>query len=249
MSEITMNWSMSSSIGKLTEALSKAQAKFDKVLKDSENPAYRSKYADLATVIEATRPHLAAEGLAIIQMPHARFGDEDAKELTLTTLMAHSSGEWISSDLTLPAMMRERFDAQSVGSAITYSRRYALAAMTGVAQEDDDGQKAVGAGSKEAANAVAGQKLRAAAAKKGDNAVAFTEWKEGWIALSGGGLAIVKAEIEPDTLLGFGFKMDGNVVTVPAGKALEFQSLCERAKVETHWTEPAKEKVSGTAAR
>lgn len=247
MSEITMNWSMSPSIGKLVEALAKAQAKFDPVLKDSDNPAYRSKYADLATVIDATRPHLAAENLAILQMPHARFGTEDAKELTLTTMLAHSSGEWISSDLTLPAMMRERFDAQSVGSAITYARRYALAAMTGVAQEDDDGNKAAGVGSKQEAQAVAGKKLRIAAAKTGDTAIAFTEWKEGWIALSGGGLAIIKAEVEPEKLLTFGFKMDDNVVILPAAKALEFQSLCERAGVDCHWTQTAKGKVSGTA--
>lgn len=153
-------WSKSESIAKLVEALAKAQLKFDPVLKDSDNPAYRSKYADLQSVISATQTHLASEGLTVIQMPQASFGVDEAKMLTVTTLLAHCSGEWIASDLTLPAMMRERFDAQSVGSAVTYARRYALQAVLGVAAElDDDGNKASGVGTKEAAQEVAKKKI------------------------------------------------------------------------------------------
>lgn len=238
-----LNWSMSASIGKLVEALAKAQAKFDPVLKDSANTAYHSKYADLATVIGATQPHLAAEGLAIIQMPHAEFGEGDAKMLTLTTMLAHSSGEWLASDLMLPAMMRERFDAQSVGSAITYSRRYGWSAMAGVAQEDDDGNKATGVGSKQEANAVAAGKIRTAVAKKGDEAIALTGWKEGLLGVSGGGLSILKAQVEPDILKEYGFKLDGNVVTIPTDKAFELEALCRDAKIDIHWAESAKKAV------
>jgi ERF superfamily len=244
MSEtITMNWSMSPSIGNLVKALALAQINFEKVLKDIENPAYvrgnkAMKYADLATVIDATRPHLAANGLSIIQMPHARFGTDDAKELTLTTLLAHSSGEWIASDLTLPAMMRERFDAQSVGSAITYARRYALAAITGVAQEDDDGNKAAGIGTKEAAKAVASSKLRKHAEEKGNSAIALTEWKEGFVAVSGdNGLAILKSEVEPEELKTVGFHRDDNVLVIPAGNAFALEDMCKRANVPVHWSE------------
>jgi hypothetical protein len=234
-------WSMSPTIGKLAEALAKAQLKFDAVIKDSANPAYHSKYADLATVIGATQPHLAAEGLSIIQMPHAEFGDGDAKILTLTTLMAHSSGEWLSSDLKLPAMMRERFDAQSVGSAITYGRRYAWAAMTGVAQEDDDGNKASGIGTKEAAQEVGKQQLRKAAARAGNDAVVLTEWND-VLAVSGeGGLAILKSECDPDALKEIGFKKDGNVLTIPVGNWPQLEDLCKRAKVELHWAKSAKQ--------
>jgi len=238
-----MSWSMSPTIGKLVEAIAKASLKFETVLKDADNPAYRSKYADLPTIIDATRKHLAVEGVIVSQMPHASFGQDEAKMLTVTTLMAHSSGEWMASDLTLPAMMRERFDAQSVGSAITYARRYALAAMTNVAQEDDDGNKASGIGSIKEANAVAGDKLRKAAAKKGDDAVALTEWKEGFIALSGGGLSVLKAEIEPEVLKEMGFKLDGNVVTIPAAKSFEFEDLCKRANVPMHRFESAKKQA------
>lgn len=243
--QITMNWAMSPSIGKLVEALAKAQLQFTAVLKDSDNPAYRSKYADLATVIDATRPFLAAEGLTIVQMPHARFSEADAKELTLTTLLAHSSGEWISSDLTLPAMMRERFDAQSVGSAITYARRYALAAITGVAQEDDDGNKAAGVGTKQDAQAVATAKLRKHAEDKGNIAVALTEWKEGLLAVSGeNGLAILKSEVEPEELKNIGFRKDDNVLTIPSGNSFALEDLCLRAKVPFHRAESAKKAIA-----
>jgi len=146
----------SATLGKLAEALCGAQMKFDPLYKESENPAFRSKYADLATVIAATRPALAQANLALMQMSTTH-----GKDLTLTTLMAHSSGEWIANDLTMPATMRERFDAQSVGSAMTYARRYAWQGITGVAADvDDDGNDAVGIGSKEAAQAVGKAKVQ-----------------------------------------------------------------------------------------
>jgi len=241
-----LSWSMSPTIGKLVEAIAKASLKFDPVLKDSDNPAYRSKYADLPTVIESTRKHLAAEGVAVIQMPHAQFGPDDAKMLTLTTMLSHSSGEWIASDLSLPAMMRERFDAQSVGSAITYARRYGLAAMTNVAQQDDDGNAAAGVGSKEQAQAAGKQQaerlkdITETRKTVPDNAIALTGWKQGLLAVSGGGLTKLKKDVEPDILRDYGFKLDGNVVTIPSDKAFELESLCKDAKIELHWAESAK---------
>ena len=98
---------------------------------------------------------------------------------------------------------------------------------------------------KEAASAVASEKLRKAAEKKSDTAVALTEWKEGLVAVSGGGLAILKAEIEPEALKDLGFKLDGNVVTIPASKAFAFEDLCKRAKVDIHWAESAKKATGG----
>lgn len=235
--QITMNWAMSPSIGKLVEALAKAQLQFTAVLKDSDNPAYRSKYADLATVIDATRPFLAAEGLTIVQMPHARFSEADAKELTLTTLLAHSSGEWISSDLTLPAMMRERFDAQSVGSAITYARRYALAAITGVAQEDDDGNRAAGMGTKQAAQNVAKDKIKKATGQAPD--VELVPYKERTFALRGNGVAIVKAEMSEEDKSKCTFKYDREINgwTIPEKDGNMFASLCEKYNVPYKWIE------------
>jgi hypothetical protein len=236
-----ISWSMSPTIGKLVEALAAAQLDFAPILKENINPAFRSKYSDLATIIAATQKPLANNGLVVMQMTRSDFGQDDAKMLTVTTMLAHTSGEWIASDLALPAMMREVFNSQSVGSAITYGRRYGLQAILGVSAEvDDDSNAAAGIGSKEAANSVAAGKLRKAAEKKGDDAVALTEWKEGLVAVSGGGLAVLKAEIEPEVLKELGFKLDGNVVTIPAGKAFAFEDLCKRAKVELVWSKALK---------
>jgi hypothetical protein len=132
----------SESIGKLVVALAQAQLRFDPVLKDTKNPYYNSKYADLSNVIVATQTPLAENGLVVIQTPLRK--DQDAGVLTL---LAHSSGEWISSELMLPAVSagkdgKARFDAQSVGSAITYARRYTYQGIIGVAAEDDDGNAA-----------------------------------------------------------------------------------------------------------
>jgi len=124
---------MSPSIGKLGEALAKAQAEMEGAAKDATNPHFRSKYADLASIRDACRP-LAKFGIAFLQPTRA-----EGPHVTVTTLLLHSSGEWIAEDLTLTAGQNT---PQAVGSAITYGRRYGLAAMVGIAPEDDDGEAA-----------------------------------------------------------------------------------------------------------
>lgn len=131
-------------IGKLVSALAKAQVEFDPVLKDTKNPFYSSMYADLADVVAATQSALSKNELVIIQLP-----TRSEKDAGVVTLLAHSSGEWISSELILPATSKgkdgqPKFDAQSIGSAITYARRYAYQAMIGAAAEQDqDGNSLV----------------------------------------------------------------------------------------------------------
>lgn len=125
----------SETIAKLASALAKAQGQMRAAAKDSINPHFKSRYADLAGVWDACREPLAANGLAIMQAP-GEIGD---KNITLTTMLAHESGEWIQSEFTIPV---SKPDAQGVGSAITYARRYALAAMVGIVQDDDDGNAA-----------------------------------------------------------------------------------------------------------
>src|SRR5512145_916936 len=93
--------------------------------KDSANPFFKSKYADLASVWDACRDALADAGLAVFQPAKA----EGAK-VSVTTLLAHESGEWMADELTVTAKEESR---QAVGSAITYARRYGLASMVGVA--------------------------------------------------------------------------------------------------------------------
>lgn len=155
----------SQSIGEISKAFCKAQAEFNGARKDSVNPAFRSKYADLSSVIEATQAALNKNGIAILQAPQL-----DGQLVTITTRLQHESGEFYESDLSLPAVMRDRFDAQSVGSAITYGCRYSMQSMLCVPREDDDGQAAVGAGTKEAAQAVAKRKIDEHESKKEANA-------------------------------------------------------------------------------
>ena len=146
----------SDSIGKLAEALAKAKSEFKPIVKETDNAAYlrggkAMKYADLSTIIEATEKALAANGLSIIQSPDVNVADHS---MSLIGMLVHSSGEWMRFVTTLPAVQRERFDAQSCGSAITYARRYQYKSIIGAAEEDDDANAASGVGSSATAKAV-----------------------------------------------------------------------------------------------
>lgn len=128
----------SESIAKLAGALAKAQLEIEGAIKDSNNPFFKSSYADLASVWAACRKPLGENGLAILQTTEPCEGGL----IALITTLAHSSGEFVKGRLELKPAKQ---DAQGVGSVITYGRRYALAAMVGVAPlDDDDGEAAVG---------------------------------------------------------------------------------------------------------
>lgn len=128
----------SSSIAALAAALAKAQAEMSGAAKDSANPYFKSKYADLQSVWSACRKPLTDNGLSVIQTSQpTKHG------LMLVTTLAHSSGEWIRG--YMPILAKDA-TAQSQGSGITYARRYALAAICGVYQADDDAEAAVGRG-------------------------------------------------------------------------------------------------------
>ena len=120
----------SEQINELATALAKAQNKIKSASKDSNNPHFNRKYADLASVWNACREPLTENGLSVVQIPADQNG-----RVSLTTMLMHTSGQFISSELsTRPT----KDDAQGLGSAITYLRRYGLAAMVGVAPDDDD---------------------------------------------------------------------------------------------------------------
>ena len=129
----------SESIANLTLALSIVQGKMSHAVKDSANPFFKSKYADLESVWDACRGLLSANGLAIMQFP-GLYSELD-KSMSLTTVIGHKSGEWISQEMSVPVT---KVDAQGAGSALTYMRRYALAAVVGVVQADDDGNTVSG---------------------------------------------------------------------------------------------------------
>jgi hypothetical protein len=142
-----MTWK-SESIDKLAPALLAAQMALQPAIKESKNPAFKSKYADLNNCLDAIHAAFHPNGLVLIQlpMPGGTGEDEDGNPrsgLQLKSIIMHSSGQWISSDLP---MFPDMQNSQKVGGAITYGRRYSAAAMSGLTQEDDDGETANGRG-------------------------------------------------------------------------------------------------------
>ena len=119
-------------IDKLATALAKAQSEMEGAKKDSKNPFFNSNYADLHAVIKSSFPYLSKHGLSVTQGNEMIMG-----AVCVTTTLMHTSGQWIRSKVKLPL---EKKNAQGVGSAITYGRRYGLSAIVGIAQYDDDAQ-------------------------------------------------------------------------------------------------------------
>ena len=125
----------STALTKLAPALVSAQAEITWATKDSTNPHFKNRYADLQSVIEAIKPALNKNGIFFSQHPTP----SDAGTLGLTTILLHSSGEWIEDTAIIPL---PKNDPQGYGSAMTYGRRYGLAAICGLFQSDDDGEAA-----------------------------------------------------------------------------------------------------------
>jgi len=123
----------SDTLTKISPALVKAINAIEGVKKGADNPFFKSKYANLESVIEAAHGALEANGLAVMKGP----GPMDGNCITLTTRLIHESGEWVETDFSLPA---GKMDPQAAGSAITYARRYSLMAMLNMPAVDDDGE-------------------------------------------------------------------------------------------------------------
>ena len=128
--------SASAEIGELAAALAVAQGRYKAAVKDSLNPHFKSRYADLASVTDAIREALVSVSIAPIQ----RLTSKQAS-VTCQTILAHKSGQWIADEFTVPVL---KPDAQGFVAAATYARRASLSAMAGVAPEDDDGNEASG---------------------------------------------------------------------------------------------------------
>lgn len=131
------NCELNGNMAELFAALSKAQAELKPAIRDSNNPFFKSRYADLPSVWTAAQEVLAKNGLSVIQMP---VGGENGV-IGLTTVLAHSSGGEINSTMYMKPV---KDDPQGHGSCITYMRRYALAAFVGIVQDDDDANTASG---------------------------------------------------------------------------------------------------------
>lgn len=122
-------------IGKLAEALAKAQAEIVDAPRDRENPFFKSKYATLSSVWNVIRGPFTKNGLAVVQCPSTKTLEGGRLVVVLTTRLLHSSGEEVATTLEAPVA---KADVQGIGSAITYLRRYSLQALGGVAADDDD---------------------------------------------------------------------------------------------------------------
>lgn len=134
---------MSPDIGEITKALIEFRKECVAPKKRSSNPHFKSKFADLETVLDAIQPALDVCGLAVVQFPSSGPGG-----VGVETLVSHASGQWLRGRYELPLA---KSSPQDGGSAITYARRYALLGALGIAAEDDDGETAVGRGKSERA--------------------------------------------------------------------------------------------------
>lgn len=122
--------------GPLAKAFVAAQKATESIKKAATNPAFKSKYADLAHVVEGVIPALNNAGVGVLQFPGF-----DGDMVSVTTTLLHESGASVTATLNLRP---SKTDPQGVGSAITYGRRYSLLSITGSAPEDDDGAAASG---------------------------------------------------------------------------------------------------------
>jgi hypothetical protein len=121
----------SESIDKIIPAFIAFQSDMPSVPKDGNNPHFKSKYATLGAITEATRPHLAKHGLGFMQWMSNREG----YQLIVTRIM-HTSGQWMEDEGYI--LNPTKNDPQGMGSAVTYARRYTLGASLGIITEDDD---------------------------------------------------------------------------------------------------------------
>jgi hypothetical protein len=125
----------SEAINELVTALAKAQGKMKPAVFNKVNPHFKNRYADFTAIMDACRLPLSENGLSVMQYCET-IGDK----LTLVTMLAHTSGQWIKSQFPLNPIQQT---SQAIGSAMTYGKRYCLSSMLGiVSEEDDDGEAA-----------------------------------------------------------------------------------------------------------
>jgi len=165
---------MSDTITELAGALAKAQGQIDDASKASENPYFKSKYADLAAVRAVIREPLANNDLAIIQAPRTVTGGAEVE-----TMLVHKSGEYISETLFMPA---GKADPHGYASAITYARRIGIMSLLALASYDDDGNTAVDSVKAQPVQKKPSADIIAAANKAAkEGTIALTAW---WQSLS-----------------------------------------------------------------
>lgn len=131
----------SESIKNISLALNKAQTSIGAAKKDSSNPFFKSKYADLGSIMEVCKEELNKNGISVLQPVGYQVLDNGQTVQYLETILLHESGEFISE--SMPITVSKQNDPQAQGSAISYARRYSLQSMLFIPAEDDDGESAV----------------------------------------------------------------------------------------------------------
>lgn len=126
---------MSENINELFTALAKAQATMKEASKDGVNPFHKSKYATLDSIWDACRDSLTNNGLSVIQTV-----DTVETKMVLCTILGHVSGQWIKGNMPI---IIDKPTPQSLGSALTYAKRYSLAALVGISSNEDDDAESV----------------------------------------------------------------------------------------------------------
>ena len=128
----------SETIGAIAPALIKAQSQMQGISKEGKNPAFKSKYVTLDSILDTLRPILTSNGLMLTQGSQQ---PETMQSVTVESRIIHTSGEWISTTVTIPVT---KPDAHGLGSALTYGRRYSVSALLAIsADEDDDANASV----------------------------------------------------------------------------------------------------------
>lgn len=140
------NKKLKNSKNNIYTALAKAQGEFETATQNKKNPFFNSKYLTLGGVIEIIRKPFSKNGLSFLQFPTVKK-EGNSTTVIIKTIIAHESGDTIENELSLPVTIGGRIsDAQAIGSAITYARRYSLQSLVGISadEEDDDGNSASG---------------------------------------------------------------------------------------------------------
>ena len=175
-----MNEQQTTSTSELAKAYTAAFAEITNAIKNTKNPHLGNNYADLTSVLATVRPILAKHGLAVYQAPGRVAFVEGVHVVSVLSVLMHSSGQLLSAETQIPIAPQtdkktgqvRPIDAQRAGSAITYARRYALAAICGITQQDDDGEAA----SAEADGPdLSGLSSKIAAARTGDDLEALRD--------------------------------------------------------------------------
>jgi hypothetical protein len=122
----------SETIGAIAPALIKAQSQMQGITKEGKNPAFKSKYVTLDSILDTLRPILTSNGLMLTQ---GSSKPETLQAVTVESRIIHTSGEWIATTVTIPVT---KPDAHGLGSALTYGRRYSVSALLAISADEDD---------------------------------------------------------------------------------------------------------------